>query len=84
MHPDSVTSWFRKFVDKNNLPYVSVHSLRHTNASLMIANGVNLTTVAKRLGHATTATTTKIYAHAIKSADEIANDMLENILTIKK
>lgn len=83
MHPDSVTGWFRKFIEKNNLPQISIHSLRHTNASLMIANGVNLTTVSKRLGHATTATTTKIYAHAIKSADEAANETIENILNIK-
>ena len=80
IHPDSLTSWFHHFVKKNDLPDVSIHSLRHTNASLLIANGVNITTVSKRLGHTTTATTTKIYAHAIKSADEIACDTLQNIL----
>ena len=80
MHPDSLTAWFKKFIIKYNLPSVSIHSLRHTNASLLIANGVNITTVSKRLGHATTATTTKIYAHAIKSADETASNTLQNIL----
>jgi len=80
MHPDSLTAWFKKFIIKYNLPSVSIHSLRHTNASLLIANGVNITTVSKRLGHATTATTTKIYAHAIKSADEAACNTLQNIL----
>ena len=29
MHPDTITSWFRKFIIKHNLPRVSVHSLRH-------------------------------------------------------
>lgn len=80
MHPDSLTAWFKKFITKYNLPSVSIHSLRHTNASLLIANGVNITTVSKRLGHATTATTTKIYAHAIQSADEAAYNTLQNIL----
>ena len=80
MHPDSLTAWFKKFITKYNLPSVSIHSLRHTNASLLIANGVNITTVSKRLGHATTATTTKIYAHAIQSADEAACNTLQNIL----
>ena len=80
MHPDSLTSWFKQFINKNHLPDVTIHSLRHTNASLLIANGVNITTVSKRLGHATTATTTKIYAHAIQSADEAASDTLQNIL----
>ena len=80
MHPDSLTAWFKKFITKYNLPSVSIHSLRHTNASLLIANGVNITTVSKRLGQATTATTTKIYAHAIQSADEAAYNTLQNIL----
>lgn len=80
LHPDTISGWFHKFVMKNNLPDVTIHSLRHTNASLLIANGINLTTVSKRLGHANTATTTKIYAHAIRSADEIAADTLDDIL----
>lgn len=83
LHPDTITGWFHKFIIKNHLPYVTIHSLRHTNASLLIANGINLTTVSKRLGHANTATTTKIYAHAIKSADEIAADTLQDILKPK-
>ena len=84
MHPDSLTAWFKKFISKNNLPDVTLHSLRHTNATLQIANGVPVTTVAKRLGHANAATTTKIYAHAIRSADEAAAQAIENILTPSK
>ena len=80
MRPDYVTRWFSEFVKKNDLPNVSVHSLRHTNASLMIASGTDLRTVSKRLGHAQTSTTTNIYAHAIRSADEAASETLENIL----
>jgi len=56
------------------------HSLRHTNISLLIANGVNITTVSKRLGHSNTATTAQIYAHAIRSADEAVSDTLQNLL----
>lgn len=80
IHPDTLSGWFRDFVRKNNLPDICLHSLRHTNASLLIASGVNLTTVAVRLGHANTNTTTKIYAHAIKTADEMAAETLQNIL----
>lgn len=76
MHPDSLTDWTNKFVKKNNLPKFSPHSLRHTNASLLIANGVNLLTVSKRLGHSNTSTLTKVYGHAIQSADEAATDVL--------
>lgn len=80
MNPDSLTDWTKKFVTKNNLPKFSPHSLRHTNASLLIANGVNLSTVAKRLGHSNVATTTKVYTHAIQSADEAAADVLSEKL----
>lgn len=80
MNPDSLTSWTDKFIKKYNLPKFSPHSLRHTNASLLIANGVNIPTVSKRLGHANVNTTTKIYSHAIQSADEKASDILEEKL----
>lgn len=69
IHPDSVTGWFSKFITRNNLPKISIHSLRHTNASLLIAGGADIKTVANRLGHSSAATTGNIYTHAIKSAD---------------
>ena len=83
LHPDTLSRWFAKFIDAHQaeLPHITIHSLRHTNATLQIASGVPITTVSKRLGHADTTTTGKIYAHAIKSADEAAAEVLENILT---
>ena len=83
IHPHSVTLWFEKFVERHNLPSACVHSLRHTNASLMIAAGVDLRTVSKRLGHAQMSTTSNIYAHAIRTADEMAADTLDDILNPK-
>ena len=79
-NPDDLTRWFRSFIKDNHLPDVSIHSLRHTNATLMIAGGTDIRTVSKRLGHAQTSTTTNIYAHAIKSADEAAAQTLEHLL----
>ncbi len=80
INPDTVSGWFHDFVRKNNLPPVHIHSLRHTNATLLIAAGTNLQTVANRLGHANTTTTSKIYAHAIQSADAAAADTLQDLL----
>ena len=84
IHPDSITSWFHDFIQRSGLPPIHVHSLRHTNATLQIAGGVPISTVAGRLGHANTATTTKIYIHAIKSADEAAAETLESLLSPQK
>lgn len=85
MKPDSVSSWFSKFVkDKTDLPPITLHSLRHTNATLQLAAGVPITTVSKRLGHSNTATTGRIYAHAIQSADDTAAEKLDDVFTGKK
>lgn len=75
--PDSVTQWFSKFIDRSGMPKVTVHSLRHTYASLMIADGVPLVVVSKQLGHAQTSTTANIYAHAIASAQAKAMQTLD-------
>lgn len=80
IHPDTITGWFSRFVREHDLPDISLHSLRHTNATLLIAAGTNLQTVAARLGHASVTTTGKIYAHAIQSADAAAADTLQDLL----
>jgi len=81
IYPDTVTSWFSDFLKKNNLPKVTLHSLRHTNATLMIAEGVDVCTVSRRLGHANTSTTLNIYAHALKSRDQEAAEKLDSMFT---
>lgn len=81
MHPSTVTGWFSDFAKRAGLPKgVSVHSLRHTNATLLIAAGTNIRTVSARLGHAQTSTTTDIYAHAIQSADAAAAETIGSIV----
>lgn len=79
-HPDSLTQWFGDFIKQTDLQNIHVHSLRHTNATLMIAGGEDIRTVSKRLGHAQVTTTVNTYTHALQSADARAADTLENIL----
>lgn len=81
MHPDTLSGWFRDFIKTTDLPQIHLHSLRHTNATLNIANGTPITTVAGQLGHANANTTAKIYAHAIKSAQAAAADMMDDLLS---
>ena len=83
IHPDTVSAWFVKFLERHGLPHIPLHGLRHTNASLMIANGMNVRTVSKRLGHSNTSTTVNIYTHAIQSADERAAQILDILLNPK-
>ena len=46
----------------------------------IIAAGIPLKTVSYRAGHAQTSTTSNIYSHAIRTADEKAAEMLEHVL----
>lgn len=54
------------------LPVITLHGLRHTSATLLIAQNVDVKTVSARLGHSETSTTMDIYAHALKKQDEDA------------
>ena len=84
IHPDTLSGWFRNFIAKTDLPPVHLHSLRHTNATLMISNGVAVTAVAGNLGHANASVTTSIYAHAVQAAQAAASEMMEDILNPSK
>lgn len=61
---------------KEKLPEITLHGLRHTSATLLIADRVDLKTVSSRLGHSEISTTMDIYAHALRKKDEAAADAL--------
>ncbi len=75
LHPDSITRWLNNFSRDNGLPHIHPHAFRHTAASTMIANGVDLVTTANELGHANATTTAMIYAHQIAIAKARAADV---------
>ena len=80
MHPDTVTDWFRSFIEKNNLPKITFHGLRHTNATLLISKNVDVAVVASRLGHAQITTTLNFYVHPVQSHNKEAGKVLEKML----
>ena len=84
LNPGTVTKWFYDFAAENHLPDVCLHSLRHTCASLLLLSHTPISAVAQRLGHSSTATTSRIYIHAIQSADAAAADTLHSILPLPK
>ena len=83
MHPNTPYSVLQKLLVKYDLPKVSLHSLRHTNATIMINNGADIRTVSGRLGHSQTSTTLNIYAHALQTADANAAESISNVLLKK-
>lgn len=84
MHPDSITAWLNRFSAQNDLPHIHPHAFRHTAASTMIANGVDLVTTAAELGHANANTTATIYAHQIAIARATAADVRAGVFAGRK
>lgn len=84
MHPDSPTDWLAKFAKRHNLPPVHPHKFRHTQASLLISEGVDILTVSKQLGHAKVSTTLDIYSHVLAKSDEKASSTLDSLIYRKK
>lgn len=69
--------------EKNKLPPITLHGLRHTNATLLIAQNLDVVTVAGRLGHSDTSTTLNIYAHALREKNQQAGKILGDIFEQK-
>lgn len=57
---------FNIAIKKSNVPAIRIHDLRHSHASLLIANGADIVAVSKRLGHSDINMTLKIYTHLIE------------------
>lgn len=83
-HPDAVTDWLPKFSKRHGLPPLHPHLFRHTQASLLIAQGVDILTVSKRLGHKKVSTTLDIYSHQVAKSDERASEALDELIYQKK
>lgn len=67
MHPSTCYKIFTKVTKKYNLEHIRFHDIRHTSASLLISQGVNIKAVSERLGHSSINITSDIYAHTFES-----------------
>jgi integrase len=56
------------------------HALRHSSASALIAAGLDVGSVSRRLGHANPAATLRIYTHHFAASDEAAADAIEQAM----
>ena len=83
MTPTTFTWRFKLILKKHGLPEnLTVHSLRHTAASLMIAGGADVATVAGILGHSQVSTTLDIYTHAFDKNKKAAIAALQESLEV--
>jgi len=74
---DALSKEWARLVRSLKLPDVTLHACRHTHASQLIAAGVDIVTVSRRLGHGNPSITLTVYAHLFSNTDERAADVVE-------
>lgn len=82
--PDNVTGFFTRVRDSLGLHDVSLHDLRHFTATQLIGAGVDVRTVAGRLGHSDPSVTLRVYSHALEERDRAAAEIMGRVLSPKK
>ena len=80
MRCDFLTESFPKLLKRHGMPQIRFHDLRHSCASLLLANGVSMKQIQEWLGHSDFSTTANIYAHLdyhskISSAEAILSGL---------
>ena len=67
--------------NRAKIPVISVHGLRHTQASVLLFAGVSIASVARRLGHSSMTTTQKTYLHIIRELENQDIDLVMRSLS---
>lgn len=77
-------SWWRSWADSHGFDGLKFHELRHTQATQLLASGIDVKTVQSRLGHASASLTLDLYAHALPEKDRTAAEIMGQLASTKK
>lgn len=81
--PDYITHAFKKILAKLKLPNVRFHDLRHTHATLLLAQGVHPKVVQERLGHSSITITLDTYSHLVPNLQQEAAQKINDMLSMQ-
>lgn len=84
LKPNYISTSFPKLLEANGLRHIRFHDLRHSCASLMLANGVPMKQIQEWLGHSDFSTTANIYAHLDYSSKLHSADVMLSSLGLEK
>lgn len=84
LKPNYISTSFPKPLEANGLRHIRFHDLRHSCASLMLANGVPMKQIQEWLGHSDFSTTANIYAHLDYSSKLHSADVMLSSLGLEK
>lgn len=79
MNPSVFTNHIGAIEEQNGLPKVSVHGLRHTFASMLNAEGIDIARISAELGHSTITTTLNIYTHILGGASASSRGIADTL-----
>lgn len=79
-NPDDVTRQFATLVRPLGLGHLHPHSCRHMAATYQLGQGIDITTVSKRLGHSQVGITVNLYGHLLEVTDRKAANMMGELL----
>ena len=75
-------SHLKKWTAKAGLPPITIHGLRHSNASHLISLGIPITVISRRLGHRSPKVTLDIYSHMYQEDESGVGDILDKMLNV--
>lgn len=81
VYNSTINDVLERHCKKVDIPVISIHSLRHTHASLLLYAGTSLASVSRRLGHSDIMTTEKIYLHIIRELEGQDTDIIMRTLS---
>src|SRR5699024_1961604 len=73
-------NYLQRKCEELKIPIISMHSLRHTHASVLLAAGVSIHSISRRLGHADIGITQETYAHILDELRQKDNQIIINTL----
>ncbi len=76
LSPTSIDRKFKRAIREAHIKEIRLHDLRHSHATWLINNGVNIVAVSKRLGHTNTKQTLETYTHLLESSDQNMMDKI--------
>lgn len=81
-NPNAVTENFSKILKRNGLRHIRFHDLRHSCASLLLANDVPMKQIQEWLGHSDISTTANIYSHLDYKSKITSANVMDNVLAL--
>ncbi|MCH5301191.1 MAG: site-specific integrase [Ruminococcus sp.] len=75
----SVENHNQQFAKEAKLPHIRIHDFRHSHATFLINNNVNVVAISKRLGHSSITETLNTYSHLYKTSEQEALNVLNGL-----